>query len=81
MAKAYYHSLPTVLCKILGVYTIRYDNRETGKKAIENVVVMENIFYQVNNPFGNSVCVVCVLCFHANVCMYISIYLLVWQGC
>ena len=47
MAKAYYHSLPTVLCKILGVYTIRYDNRETGKKAIDNVVVMENIFYQV----------------------------------
>ncbi len=47
MAKAYYHHLPTVLCKILGVYTIRFDNRETGRKAIENVVVMENIFYQV----------------------------------
>jgi hypothetical protein len=33
MAKAYYHNLPTVLCKILGVYTVRYDNRETGKKV------------------------------------------------
>ena len=33
MAKAYYHNLPTVLCKILGIYTIRYDNRETGKKV------------------------------------------------
>jgi hypothetical protein len=47
MAKAYYHNLPTVLCKILGIYTIRYDNKETGKKATENVVVMENIFYEV----------------------------------
>ena len=49
MAKAYYHNLPTVLCKILGVYTIRYDNKDTGRKAVENVVVMENIFYQVRN--------------------------------
>ena len=58
MAKAYYHKLPTVLCKILGVYTIRYDNRETGRKAIENVVVMENIFYQVGNPSSYiSVCI------------------------
>ena len=47
MAKAYYHNLPTVLCKILGVYTVRYDNKDSGKKVVENVVVMENIFYQV----------------------------------
>jgi hypothetical protein len=47
MSKAYFHSLPTVLCKILGVYTVRYDNKDTGKREIENVVVMENIFYQV----------------------------------
>eukprot|EP01038_Epipyxis_sp_PR26KG_P010221 gene10221-13751_t len=46
MAKAYYHNLPTVLCKILGVYTIRFHNKELGKKVVENVVVMENIFYQ-----------------------------------
>ncbi len=48
MAKAYYHSLPTVLCKILGVYTVRFHNKESGKKVVENVVVMENIFYQVS---------------------------------
>jgi 1-phosphatidylinositol-3-phosphate 5-kinase len=47
MSRAYYHHLPTVLCKILGVYTVRYDNKDTGRKAVENVVVMENIFYQV----------------------------------
>lgn len=46
MAKAYYHNLPTVLCKILGIYTVRFDNKDTGKKTTENVVVMENIFYQ-----------------------------------
>lgn len=65
MAKAYYHNLPTVLCKILGVYTIRFDNRETGKKAIENVVVMENIFYQVGTVVVHYTC--CCLSF--------------WQGC
>jgi 1-phosphatidylinositol-3-phosphate 5-kinase len=47
MAKAYYHNLPTILCKILGIYTVRYDNKDTGKKASENIVVMENIFYEV----------------------------------
>jgi 1-phosphatidylinositol-3-phosphate 5-kinase len=48
MSKAYYHNLPTVMCKILGVYTVRFDNKDTGRKAVENVVVMENIFYQVS---------------------------------
>lgn len=48
MAKAYYHNLPTVLCKVLGIYTIKSDNKETGKKTSENIVVMENIFYQRN---------------------------------
>lgn len=47
MAKAFYHNLPTVLCKVLGVYTLGYHNKETGKKVMENVVVMENIFYNV----------------------------------
>jgi len=46
MAKAFYRDLPTVLCKILGVYTVRVQNKETGKRLTENVVVMENIFYQ-----------------------------------
>jgi hypothetical protein len=48
MSKAYYHNLPTVMCKILGVYTVRFDNKDSGRKAVENVVVMENIFYQVS---------------------------------
>eukprot|EP01035_Chromulina_nebulosa_P017670 gene17670-23259_t len=48
MVKAFFHNLPTVLCKVLGVYTIGYHNKETGKKMLENVVVMENIFYQRN---------------------------------
>lgn len=46
MARAYFHNLPSLLCKILGVYTVRFDNKETGKKGTENVVVMENIFYE-----------------------------------
>lgn len=48
MAKAFYNNIPTALCKILGVYTVGYHNKETGKKAMENVVVMENIFYKRN---------------------------------
>jgi len=48
MSMAFYKDLPTVLCKILGVYTISYQLGETGKKIIENCVVMENIFYQRN---------------------------------
>ena len=69
MAKAYYHNLPTVLCKVLGVYTIGSHNKETGKKVpktifildicnlllcliliqtMDNVVVMENIFFEVS---------------------------------
>lgn len=52
MAKALFDNLYyTVLCKILGVYTIGYHNKETNKKALENVVVMENIFYQVCSYF------------------------------
>ena len=46
MSKAFYRDLPTVLCKILGVYTVRVQNKETGKRITENVVVMENLFYQ-----------------------------------
>jgi hypothetical protein len=47
MAKAFYHGLPTTLCKILGVYQIGYHNRATGKKVMEQVVVMENLFFEV----------------------------------
>lgn len=48
MAKAFYHGLPTTLCKILGVYQIGYHNRITGKKVMEQVVVMENLFFEVS---------------------------------
>ncbi|CAM9558075.1 unnamed protein product [Chrysoparadoxa australica] len=44
MARAYFHNLPTVLCKILGVYQIGFHNRVTGKKFMEPVVVMQNLF-------------------------------------
>jgi hypothetical protein len=49
MAKAFYHGLPTTLCKILGVYQIGYHNRITGKKVMEQVVVMENLFFEVRD--------------------------------
>lgn len=36
---------PTVLCKIVGVYQIGVHNRITGKRTMEQVAVMQNIFY------------------------------------
>lgn len=45
LSKAFFHGLPTVLCKIVGVYQIGYHNRVTGKKSMEQVAVMQNIFY------------------------------------
>jgi 1-phosphatidylinositol-3-phosphate 5-kinase len=45
LSKAFFHGLPTVLCKIVGVYQIGYHNRETGKRTMEQVAVMQNIFY------------------------------------
>lgn len=35
---------PTVLCKVVGVYTISFHNRVTGKRCMEQVAVMQNIF-------------------------------------
>lgn len=48
MGKAYYSPMPSVLCKIFGVYKVASHNKETDKRLDENVVVMENIFYQVS---------------------------------
>eukprot|EP00934_Nitzschia_sp_Nitz4_P003840 Nitzschia sp. Nitz4//scaffold5_size260463//118602//124210//NITZ4_000980-RA/size260463-snap-gene-0.42-mRNA-1//-1//CDS//3329555334//3830//frame0 len=45
LSKAFFHALPTVLCKIVGVYQIGYHNRVTGKRSMEQVTVMHNIFY------------------------------------
>jgi len=46
MAKHFFHGMETVLCKVLGVYTIGYQNRVTGKRYMEQVVVMQNLFYE-----------------------------------
>lgn len=54
MGKAFYHGLPTTLCKILGVYQIGFHNRITGKKVMEQVVVMENLFFEVSIHFACS---------------------------
>ena len=45
LSKAFFHGLPTVLCKIVGVYQIGYHNRVTGKRSMEQVAVMQDIFY------------------------------------
>lgn len=47
MAKAYFNPIPSVLCKIFGVFKVGHHNKETDKRVTENVVIMENIFYQV----------------------------------
>jgi len=45
LSKAFFHGLPTVLCKIVGVYQIGFHNRATGKRSMEQVAVMQDIFY------------------------------------
>merc|ERR1712161_92250 len=45
LSKAFFHGLPTVLCKVIGVYQIGCHNRVTGKRTMEQVAVMQNIFY------------------------------------
>jgi 1-phosphatidylinositol-3-phosphate 5-kinase len=37
---------PTALCKIVGVYQIGVHNKITGKRSMEQVAVMQNIFYK-----------------------------------
>ena len=44
LAKAYCYHVPTLLAKILGVYTINY--RSVNKSIKHDVIVMENLFYQ-----------------------------------
>ena len=45
LSKAFFHGLPTVLCKIVGVYQIGYHNRISGKRTMDQVAVMQNIFF------------------------------------
>jgi len=48
LSKAFFHGLPTMLCKIVGVYQIGYHNRVAGKRTMDQVAVMQNIFYGRN---------------------------------
>jgi 1-phosphatidylinositol-3-phosphate 5-kinase len=48
LADAYVYKKPTVLCKILGIYQVGYHNKISGKKVMEQVVVMENVFHNRN---------------------------------
>ena len=41
LSKAFFHGLPTMLCKIVGVYQIGYHNRVTSKRTMEQVAVMQ----------------------------------------
>ncbi|XP_025408093.1 putative 1-phosphatidylinositol 3-phosphate 5-kinase isoform X2 [Sipha flava] len=50
---AYIHSRqtnrrPTLLCKIVGVYKVRYRNTDKGSSFNSNLLVMENLFYNKN---------------------------------
>ena len=35
MAKVFFHKLPTVLCKTVGVYQIGFQNRVTGRRQMD----------------------------------------------
>lgn len=39
---------PTLLCKIVGVYKVRYRNTVKGTSFNSNLLVMENLFYDKN---------------------------------
>ena len=48
LADSYVYKKPTVLCKIIGIYQVGYHNKISGKKVMEQVVVMENVFHNRN---------------------------------
>ena len=48
MSQAFFHELPTVMAKIVGVFRIGYKNSVTGKSLKIDVLVMENLFYGRN---------------------------------
>jgi 1-phosphatidylinositol-3-phosphate 5-kinase len=45
LSKAFFHGLPTCLCRIVGVYQIGYHNRVTNSRSMLQVAVMQNVFY------------------------------------
>ncbi|KAG0172341.1 1-phosphatidylinositol-3-phosphate 5-kinase [Apophysomyces sp. BC1015] len=46
MSESFFHELPTVLCKIFGLYRIGFKNTTTGRSMRMDILVMENLFYQ-----------------------------------
>ena len=49
MAKYLFHKEPSVLAKILGVYKVKSYSPQTKKVSKHYIVLMENIFYGINN--------------------------------
>ena len=45
LSKSFFHKYETVLVKVLGVYQIGSHNRVSGRRNMEQVVVMENLFH------------------------------------
>lgn len=45
MARAFFHDLPTLLVKLVGVYRVGFKNTQTGRAMKQDIVVMENLFY------------------------------------
>jgi hypothetical protein len=41
LSKSFFHGLPSMLAKIVGVYQIGYHNRVTGKRTVEQYAVMQ----------------------------------------
>ena len=48
LADTHTYNKCTVLCKIYGIYQVGYHNKLSGKKVMEQVVVMENVFHDRN---------------------------------
>ena len=48
LSNALFHQVPTILGKIFGVYTIKITKAGSGKTTTQNLVVMENLFYNKN---------------------------------
>jgi 1-phosphatidylinositol-3-phosphate 5-kinase len=46
LSKSFFHKYSTLLVKVLGVYQIGSHNRANGKRIMEQVVVMENLFHE-----------------------------------
>jgi len=46
LSKSFFHKYDTLLVKVLGVYQIGSHNRVNGRRIMEQVVVMENLFHE-----------------------------------